>query len=127
MVAAAVYVSSDILPSVKEGEIALFDKNTVVSQTDDMLFGNIMFKTENNLSLSKAYVLINGEKAGNLGSGSLLIRVHPGDIVSIDSSAYRRELTYCISAVSSNIDSSFLAGDMAICGKTVDVGIVVFK
>ena len=71
-------------------------------------FANIVIRSENKVSLDRAYLLINGEVKGSLASGELLVRVYDGDILALDCRAYGRELRFTVEALSSSVDCSYL-------------------
>lgn len=107
--------------------ISLFNTAIQVDNQSGEIFGNILLSTDNDLSLEYAKVLINGIPRTDFSDGEVLIRVYPGDIVSIDGSAYQRELSFALEAISSNIDSTYLKTTINTKGNSVDAGIIVFK
>lgn len=130
LLAAVFYLAFNMLPGFadnKENKMDAMDYSVAVSQDDQQLFGNIMIKTEDEVSLACAKVLINGESAGDLAEGSLLLRVHPGDLLSIDGSAYNRQLFFYLQGISSNIDASSLDVRIMTNGNVVEVGEIIFK
>lgn len=90
------------------------------------LFGNLYIECEEQISLSAARLLINGQDSGDFREGFLTARVRPGDVVQIDGSAYLRALSFSVEAVSASIDSSYLRAGVTSNGNIVDVGIIVF-
>ena len=117
-----------LLSPDRDGEtLQPLSREVAVSHEEGSLFGNVLLAAENGLSLAEASVLINGEVVGNMRAGSLLVRVYPGDVIAIDGSAYKRRLGFTVSAVSANIDGSFLSGAVWTDGTVADVGIAVFK
>jgi hypothetical protein len=109
------------------GNVSILDPAAQVRTQDNSLFGNIKISVEDELSLAYAQVLINGIDSGDFTDGELLVRVYPGDIVSIDGSAYQRELRFNITAISSNITQDYLQTIVYTQGNIVDAGIIVFK
>ena len=103
--------------------------NTSIQANNDSseLFGNIELITENNLSLAYALVLINNEPIADFANGEVLIRVYPEDSITIDGSAYKKELSFELTAISSNIDKSYLKTMITTNGNSVDAGTIVFK
>lgn len=127
---AAVLLTLNIVPELgreADGKISVLDPAAAVREEDNSLFGNVRIITDDNLSLSYARVLVNGVSYGDLAEGKLLLRVYPGDILSIDGTAYKRELFFYLTAVSSNINQDYLKVVVSTNGTVADAGIVVFK
>ncbi|MEG1500350.1 MAG: hypothetical protein RR396_00155 [Clostridiales bacterium] len=99
-----------------------------VQRDDTGLFGNILLETEDKVSLPKAYLLINGQKAGDLAQGELLTRVYPNDYLLIDASAYGRDLQFYLKNPSSNLKTDDLPAIITMDnnGKAV-IGAMKFK
>ena len=91
------------------------------------IFGNIELMSKDEVSLAKAYVMINGQKSGNFKDGDVLIRVYEGDIVSIDTTAYDRKIEFYIRNYSKNINIDKLNQILESSQGLVDVGTVSFK
>lgn len=130
LIIALVILAVNFLPQGNEdsnGSVTILDPAADVRGEDNSLFGNIRIITADGLSLAYAKVLINGIDYGNLGKGELLLRVYPGDTISIDGSAYQRQLLFQIRAVSSNISREFLQTDIVTDGNIAEAGIIVFK
>ncbi len=124
-----IFIAVTFLPKSNPSEtnVSILDPTAAVRGEDNSLFGNIRIKTEDSLSLAYAHVLVDGADYGDLGEAELLLRVYPGDIISIDGSAYQKELQFQVTAISSNIDSEFLQTTVYSKGNIVEVGIIVFK
>lgn len=125
-----IFISSYFLPQQggeNSNNVSILEPAADVRGEDSSLFGNIRIKTADGLSLGSAKVLINGVDYGDLGKGELLLRVYPGDVISIDGSEYKKELEFLVSAISSNIDKDFLQMTIYTNGDSVEVGIIVFK
>jgi hypothetical protein len=131
IVIAAVLLTLNIVPELgretDDKNVSVLDPTAAVRQESGTLFGNVRIITDDNLSLSYAQVLINGVSSGDLAQGELLLRVYPGDILSIDGTAYKRELFFYLTAVSSNIDQNYLKVVVSTNGTVAEAGIVVFK
>ncbi len=130
LLAALFYFAFNMLPGFADNngnKMDAMDSPVTVSREDQQLFGNIMIKTEDEVSLACANVLINGKSAGDLAEGSLLLRVHPGDLLGIDGSAYNRQLFFYLQGISSNIDASSLDVRIMTNGNVVEVGEIIFK
>ncbi len=97
------------------------------TEDDNLLFGNIRLKTEDNLPLSKIIIYNNGLKVGDLGQGKLLLRVYENDIITIDSRDYQREILIEITVLSSNINKQLLPKILTIDGQKTDLAAIDFK
>lgn len=123
-------VGADLLPTPEEArvaEIALPLDAVPVRSESGGLFGNVHILSEDNVSLDRAYLLINGERVGDFGAGEITMRVYPGDILSIDASAYRRAIYFYLDSYSTAIDGAYLRASVICNGDTADLGTVVFK
>lgn len=89
-------------------------------------FGKLYISTDDDLQLGSAYVLINGERAGNFANGDVTVRVYPGDVVELDGSRYQRSIHFSVQALSSSIDSSYLFAAPTTQSDIVRAGIIVF-
>lgn len=103
-----------------------YQEDTVVTENEESLFGNIRISS-GDVSLEQAYLLINGQKSGNFGNSELVVRVYEGDTVEIDGSAYKCQLNFSISAVSSNIDSDNWSKTVQTDGNIVKIADIKFK
>jgi hypothetical protein len=113
-------------PFVRETRL-LLDTALPVQQQSGLLFGNLQLETEGNLSLAAAKLYINGILAGNFGSGSLLTRVYEGDILVLDAAAYQRQLTFFLTTVSTNIDTSELSAQIITDGNAGEMPEISFR
>ena len=91
------------------------------------IFGNLELRSKEGVSLAKAVVLINGQQSGDFKDGDVLIRVYEGDTVTIDTTAYDRELEFYIGNYSKNIDIDKLNQVLVSYRGRIDVGTVSFK
>ena len=91
------------------------------------LFGNLELESAGGISLSKAVILINGQESGDFKDGDVLVRVYEDDVVTIDTSAYAREIEFGVSNYSRNIDIDKLNPTLISDNGKVDVGIISFK
>ena len=130
MIVALVVVATNFLPQSNEEAgvgVSILEPALDVRNEDSSLFGNIKITADDGFSLEYAQVLINGISFGNFKDGEVLVRVYPGDVVSIDGSAYKRELGFHVTSVSSNISKDYVSTSLTTNGNIVDVGIIVFK
>lgn len=130
MIVALVVVATNFLPQNNEEAgvgVSILEPAVDVRNEDSSLFGNIKITADDGFSLEYAQVLINGISFGNFKDGEVLVRVYPGDVVSIDGSAYKRELGFHVTSVSSNISKDYVSTSLTTNGNIVDVGIIVFK
>lgn len=130
MIVALVVVATNFLPQNNEEAgvgVSILEPAVDVRNEDSSLFGNIKITADDGFSLEYAQVLINGISFGDFKDGEVLVRVYPGDVVSIDGSAYKRELGFHITSVSSNISKDYVSTSLTTNGNIVDVGIIVFK
>lgn len=130
MIVALVVVATNFLPQNNEEAgvgVSILEPAVDVRNEDSSLFGNIKITADDGFSLEYAQVLINGISFGDFRDGEVLVRVYPGDVVSIDGSAYKRELGFHITSVSSNISKDYVSTSLTTNGNIVDVGIIVFK
>ncbi|MBQ2698883.1 MAG: hypothetical protein IJF62_02990 [Firmicutes bacterium] len=93
----------------------------------DGLFGNIRISSMDGTSLEQAYLLVNGEVAADFGSGEVLLRIHEGDVLSIDGSAYLRQLEFYVTALSAGVDRDLLTMQVTTQGDLVALGKIHFK
>lgn len=105
----------------------LLDLEIPVQQEAGLLFGNLQLKTADGLSLPAAKLLINDLEAGNFGASELLVRVYEGDILTLDGSAYGRQLTFFLTTVSTNIDQSGLPAQIITEGNRVELAPIAFR
>jgi len=105
----------------------VFESAVTARSDSGGLFGNISVETEDRVSAAAATLLINGEAAGDFGEGALTVRVYPGDLLSVDGSAYQRRILFRVTAISSGIDSAYLPETIVTEGGVADWGVVVFK
>ena len=126
-IVALLYAAANVLPTSGQNQLTVLDQATQVTGEDQNIFGNILLSCTDGLSLDYAYILQNGEQVGDFGDGELLLRVHPGDTLAVDGSAYSRELVFYVQAASSNIDQEFLAPSIFTKGNIAQVGVIVFK
>ncbi len=103
-----------------------YQEEAVVTADEESLFGNIRISSDG-VSLEQAYLLINDQRSGNFGDGELVVRVYEGDTVEIDGSAYKRQLDFSISAVSSNIDSDYWSKVVQTNGNIVKIALIKFR
>lgn len=108
-------------------ELNILDSTIQVRNEQSGLFGNIRILTEDSLTLEFAHVRINNIPFGDFADKEILLRVYPGDIISIDGSAYKRALSFSITATSSNISPDYLKATVITNGDIADAGIIVFK
>ena len=130
MIVALVVVATNFLPQNNEEAgvgVSILEPAVDVRNEDSSLFGNIKITADDGFSLEYAQVLINGISFGDFKDGEVLVRVYPGDVVSIDGSAYKRELGFHVTSVSSNISKDYVSTSLTTNGNIVDVGIIVFK
>ena len=130
MIGALVVVATNFLPHNNEEAgvgVSILEPAVDVRNEDSSLFGNIKITADDGFSLEYAQVLINGISFGDFKDGEVLVRVYPGDVVSIDGSAYKRELGFHVTSVSSNISKDYVSTSLTTNGNIVDVGIIVFK
>ncbi|MDO4582011.1 MAG: hypothetical protein Q4B96_05460 [Bacillota bacterium] len=104
----------------------LFDTALTVRQSDNSLFGNIRVSCADEPAQA-ARLLVNGVDSGGFEAGELLLRVYPGDVLSIDCTAYARRLIFEISAISANIDARYLQTTVIGEGNIINVGVIVFR
>lgn len=122
-----------LLPGVSllprdSGEIPqVFNSAVTVRADSGGLFGNICVETEGRVSAEKALLLVNGLSAGDFSQGQLTVRVYPGDLLSLDGSAYQRRLRFTVTVLSSGIDSAYLPDTAITDGGVTDWGVIVFK
>lgn len=107
-------------------DLIVFDTAVPVQQIDNGLFGNISVSSSDGISLAKAQLLINGVVMGNFADGEVIVRVYPGDIIDIDGSAYKRQVSFMVNVISSNIDDNILPKEIKTNGDVVQVGIISF-
>ncbi|MGI5892231.1 MAG: hypothetical protein ACOX7H_05805 [Bacillota bacterium] len=94
---------------------------------DDTLFGNISISVKDNVSVPKAYLLVNGKEMGDFSSGSLLIRVYDGDKLEIDVSNYKHDIYFYIDHLSTNIEEENLQAELLLNHQKGLLGIIHFK
>lgn len=96
-------------------------------QTESGLFGNITIESQEQVSLAMAVLFINGERCGDFSQGSLTVRVYPEDVLTVDASAYRRELSFFIVEASPSIRAELLLNPLCCNGDTQEFGKIQFK
>ena len=130
MILALVVVAVNFLPLAGEDQpsgVSILEPAVDVRNEDSSLFGNVQIIVTDGWSLEYACVLVNGVPTTNFAKGEALVRVYPGDVISIDGSAYKRKIDFQIEAISSNIDKSYVSQKITTDGSIVDMGIIVFK
>lgn len=91
--------------------VVLENQKPAVAASDSALVGEesfspwaeIVVEVENYSSLPKAFVLVNGEKAGVFYEPRLRIRVMAGDDLEIDTSSYSSPISFRICETSRNV------------------------
>ncbi len=121
------YFGWQIPISAKNREEFIKDQIYSVSQTENSLFANLRVEAQNGVSLPSAYILINGLKAGDFASGSLLLRVYEGDYLEIDCSAYARAINFKITGISANLKRETLPQTITVKNSLGEIGIIRFK
>ncbi len=115
-------------PLVQKSDLAAINQTQIVATDDqNLLFGNIRIKTEDNLLLPKIIIYNNGLKVGNLGTGQLLLRVYENDVLTIDSRDYQRQIRLDINTLSSNIKENTLPKTLYLDGQKLDLAAIRFK
>lgn len=123
---AAPYFGLEMPFSVKErGEEMASAKEA--AEVDNGLFGTIVVALEDEVSLPKAYLLLNGEQCGNFAQGRLYVRVHEGDELVIDATSYQHDLLFVLERASANIEREFLTQSLLLHDELGRIGIVHFK
>ena len=97
------------------------------SQTDSGIFGNVTIASQDHVSLAMAILYINGENCGDFSQGERTVRVYPQDVLTVDASAYQRELCFSSLSMSESIDASQLATDVICNGDSQVFGRIEFK
>ena len=94
---------------------------------DTELWGNITLALVDYESLPEALVLVNGEISGRFQNRTVTVRVHPGDQLAVDTTAYRLPIQIRISSASSNINTSFLQETVRLQQEQLSLGNVIFR
>jgi len=97
------------------------------SNTDIGLWGNIVLEIEEYTTLPFLTVYINGEAAGKFDTSRLTLKVFPGDVVAIDSSAYAAPITVRLVSCSASIDTSLLLMHVRLMRERAELGTIIFK
>jgi hypothetical protein len=103
------------------------DPAIMAAQEEDSLFGTVAIDVKNNISVPKAYLLINGQKSGDFASGSLLIRVYEGDKLEIDASRYEHDIIFSVANMSANIKENYISRELLLNNEIGFIGTVHFK
>ena len=106
---------------------AVYASTVSTRQYDSNLFGNITISSQEQLSLAKAVLSINGENCGDFSQGEVTVRVYPDDVLAVDASAYQRELSFYIVQVSPSIRRELLQENLYCCGDIREFGKIEFK
>ncbi len=91
------------------------------------LFGTVTLEAQGVASLEKAAVLINDEPAAYFTTNQVVVRVYPGDVVSLDVQSYSRPVTFRLVSHSSNIRSGQLQDEITLAQTKGLLGTVSFK
>ena len=89
-------------------------------------FANIRISTHDRVSLAMAYLLVNGEQYGDFSQGEIIVRVYPGDVLSVDCRAYSPQIYFYIDPVSASLDHNYLQKQVCCVGDIVRLGVAVF-
>ncbi len=92
----------------------------------DGLYGSVTIELLDYSELEQAFVLINGQKAGVFDSTELTLRVFDGDVLELDTTAYRAPVRFRLRRVSAGINESFLFDELELCGERRQLGRIVF-
>ena len=110
-----------------EEEPTVYASTVGTRQTDSGIFGNVTIASQDHVSLAMAIPYINGENCGDFSQGERTVRVYPQDVLTVDASAYQRELCFSILSMSESIDASQLATDVICNGDSQVFGRIEFK
>ena len=88
-------------------------------------FANLSIANSEQLSLPKAYVLVNGKRSGDFSAGQCTLRVYDGDIIDIDCTAYGRQLNFTLQPISSSLVTSYLEQTVSCRQNCVSAGVIV--
>lgn len=97
------------------------------SRQEGDLFGTVTLEAEGVSSLEQAAVLINDEPVAYFTTNQVVVRVYPGDMISLDVRAYSRPITFRLVSHSSNIRSGQLQDEMTLAQTKGLLGTVSFK
>jgi hypothetical protein len=103
------------------------DPAIMAAQEEDSLFGTVSIHVKNDISVPKAYLLINGQKSGDFASGSILVRVYEGDKLEIDASRYEHDIIFDIDNMSANIEENYMSNRLLLNNEIGFIGTVHFK
>lgn len=108
-------------------EPVVYASNVGTRQVNSGIFGNVTIASQDRVSLALAVLYINGENCGDFSQGECTVRVYPQDVVTVDASAYQRELRFSITAISESINTSSLTKEVVCNGDARDFGRIEFK
>ena len=94
---------------------------------DAGLWGNVVLGIEQYSTLPLLEVYINGNKAGHFDTERLVLKVYPGDIVAVDSTAYAGRIKVKMVSCSSSISTEELQEEMWLKKERKNLGTIVFK
>lgn len=85
------------------------ERPLAVDVKNDGLFASMTIEVSDYENLEEARLLINGEEAGTFVQKQLVVRVYPGDVLEIDTSAYLTPCRFQIVKKSSHIREETVA------------------
>lgn len=85
------------------GQLVNPEQPLAVDVENDGLFASLTIEVSDYDSLEQAYLLVNGAVSGSFHGKQLVVRVYPGDVLEIDTSAYLSPCRFQIIKKSSHI------------------------
>lgn len=98
-----------------------------VGLSETGLWGNVTLALEKYTQLERAYVLVNGRRAGSFVGDSLTVRVYDGDLLELDCTAYSRPVGFQLKRASTGIDRSLLQEELRLQGERAVIGRIKFR
>ncbi|MCI8337016.1 MAG: hypothetical protein HFI72_07680 [Peptococcaceae bacterium] len=108
------------------GEDSL-DQPLAVDVKNEGLFASLTIEVCDYDNLKEAHLLVNGEVAGTFHGKQLVVRVYPGDMLEIDTSAYLNTCRFRITKKSSHIREETIAEEIITENGYGWIGKISFK
>lgn len=97
-----------------------------VAAMQDTAYGSITIELTDYSELTHAAVLINGQQVAVFAGNEVSLRVFDGDVIELDTVAYKVPVRFRLKKASAAICKEFLLSEIELCGERKELGRIVF-
>ncbi len=97
-----------------------------VAAIQDVDYGSITIELVDHSELTHAAILINGQKVAVFATNEVNLRVFDGDVIELDTVAYKVPVRFRLKKASAAICKEFLLSEIELCGERKELGHIVF-